>query len=163
MNGSAESQWLEALKTKGPAWVKAQLQARPGRPDDILYDVVHQEPYPTRAFCQRWCAEQDNRLFQFSGHSRAVLVTVIVLLAFVARMVVSWNNIAPPPHPRYQGGGSGGGIAAAGGSGAGAAADGSGNTDPTSPITPSAAPSGQQNTSSLCGYITYQTDRCGRP
>ncbi len=82
--GEPEAVWREALKAKGKDWVMAELQERPGRPDDALYDIVFEAPLPTREFCQRWCAEEDNRLFSFTWQKKAALV-FLILTVIVSR------------------------------------------------------------------------------
>jgi hypothetical protein len=71
----------------------AELKTRAGRPEDVVLDVVYEAPYPTREFCQRWCAERDNRLFHLSGHTKAVLIALLLLTAFGIKAVVSWNSL----------------------------------------------------------------------
>ena len=71
----------------------AELKTRAGAPDDVVLDVVYEPPYPTREFCQRWCAEQDNRMFHLSGYTKAVLIALLLLTAFVIKAVVSWNSL----------------------------------------------------------------------
>jgi hypothetical protein len=47
-------------------------------------DVVYEEPYPTRAFCQRWCVEQEDKMGRPSpGTVVVVLILVIVMIAGV--------------------------------------------------------------------------------
>jgi hypothetical protein len=90
--------WRRALDAKGRDWVMAELKRRAGRPNDVVLDVVFSEPYPTRAFCERWCAEQDNRMFHLSGHAIAIIVASILLFAFAIKAVVSWNNLPEATH-----------------------------------------------------------------
>ena len=75
-----EETWRKALRERGREWVQAELRRRPGRPEDTLYDVVFEEPFPTRQFCLNWCAEQDNRLLHFPGTTIAA-IGVFLLLA----------------------------------------------------------------------------------
>ena len=46
----AEIVWRKALQARGRDWVMSELQTRPGRHEDIVCDVVFEQPYPTRAF-----------------------------------------------------------------------------------------------------------------
>jgi hypothetical protein len=93
MERNSHMVWRKALDAKGRDWVSAALRQRPGQPGDVVLDVVFEEPYPTREFCQRWCAEQDNRMFHLSGHAIAIIVASIVLVALGARAVVSWESL----------------------------------------------------------------------
>src|ERR1700761_4802993 len=65
-----EDAWRQALRTKGRDWVLAELNTRPGLPQDPLLDVVYVQPFPTREFCQRWCVEADNQYLRLSGHTK---------------------------------------------------------------------------------------------
>ncbi len=97
MSGSAETLWRNGLKARGVDWVKAELRRRPGQPDDLVYDVVFQQPYPTREFCEKWCVEEDNAFFHMSGRSIAIIAGLVLLIVFVARAYVSWPKLAAPP------------------------------------------------------------------
>jgi hypothetical protein len=98
MNEFPEITWREALKAKGKDWVKAELQKRPGHPQDLVYDIVFEEPLPTRDFCQRWCAEEDNKLFHVSWHTFAVLAAFIVTVCCCVAAVNALSSYhAQPP------------------------------------------------------------------
>jgi len=88
-----ETAWRQGLEAKGRDRIMTELKTRAGRPDDVMLDVVYEAPYPTREFCQRWCAEQDNRGFHVSGHTKAVIIALLLLTAFGIRAVVSWNSL----------------------------------------------------------------------
>jgi hypothetical protein len=88
--------WRKALDAKGRDWVSTALRQRPGQPDDVILDVVFEEPYPTREFCQQWCAEQDNRMFHLSRHTIAIIIASILLVVFGVKAVVSWEDM--PSH-----------------------------------------------------------------
>ena len=92
METNTEAAWRRALEAKGRDWVQAELQRRSGQPNDVVLDVVFEEPYPTREFCQRWSAEQDNRMFHVSGHTKAIIVVVLLLIAFGIKSINSWEN-----------------------------------------------------------------------
>jgi hypothetical protein len=98
MSGARETEWRAALKARGVDWVKAELMRRPGRPDDIVYDVVFKDPYPTREFCERWCVDEDNSVLHLSGRSLAIFGGIVLLIIFVARAYVSWPKAAPVPN-----------------------------------------------------------------
>ena len=88
-----ETAWRQGLQAKGRDRIMAELKTRAGAPDDVVLDVVYEAPYPTREFCQRWCAEQDNRMLHLSGYGKAVLVALILLVAFGIKAIVSWNSL----------------------------------------------------------------------
>ena len=79
MSAQDEARWRRALESKGRDWVARELQSRAGQPYDVLLDVVYETPHPTREFCQRWCAEQENRI---GGPSPGITV-VMLILAFL--------------------------------------------------------------------------------
>jgi hypothetical protein len=92
MNEFAETVWRQALKAKGKDWVKAELQKRPGNPQDIVYDIVFEEPFPTRDFCQGWCAEEENKLFHLSWHALAALVAFFITVCCCVAAVNALNS-----------------------------------------------------------------------
>jgi hypothetical protein len=73
--------WHDAMRRMGRAAVEAELQRRPGRPTERIDDIGGEPPFPTREFCERWCTEQDNILFQFSPRMAGVLGLVIIIIA----------------------------------------------------------------------------------
>ncbi len=75
-----EQKWRAGLARKGRDWVLRELQRRAGQPDDAVLDVVYEEPYPTRDFCQRWCTEQDNKV---GGPSIPVTVAILMMLVVI--------------------------------------------------------------------------------
>lgn len=84
--------WRNALQAKGRDWVLTELRTRPGQPQDILYDVVHEPPFPTREFCQRWCVEDDNKILRVAGSTKAAIIAVPFLLLFLAMAVHGWHG-----------------------------------------------------------------------
>src|SRR5690349_25055802 len=88
----SEAVWRKALQMRGREWVIAELKRRPGQPRDPLLDVVFEEPYPTREYCQRWCAEEENHfhIFSWSTVAAGALLAIIVVCAMHA--VSSRNN-----------------------------------------------------------------------
>jgi hypothetical protein len=57
--------------------VAHELQLRGGQPNDYLWDIVYEAPHPTREFCQRWCAEQENKI---TGPSPGITVVMVMLI-----------------------------------------------------------------------------------
>ena len=75
------------MERMGKISVEAELSLHPGGPGDLVLDIVDAPPYPTREFCQQWCAEQDDILFRYSPRMAVILVlgvitTVCLLEAF---------------------------------------------------------------------------------
>ena len=95
MADGSETVWRAALMARGKDWVMAELRRRPGRPGDAVYDVVFEDPLPTREFCQRWCAEEENRLVRFSWEKVAALVFLVLTIVCAVGAVKSWNDTPP--------------------------------------------------------------------
>jgi hypothetical protein len=95
MRGAApinpEAVWREALQTRGRDWVAAELRRRPGQPNDPLLEVVFEEPYPSREFCQQWCAEEENRL-RFVSWSTLAAGALLLIVVICAMHAVSSRN-----------------------------------------------------------------------
>jgi len=160
MDDRTETVWRKALGERGKDWVMAQLHTRPGRPDDVVFDVVFQPPYPTRAFCQIWCGEQDNRLFRMSWHSYAAIAMLFLFIVCFCHAVAGWNDhvlvaarqpnapLAAVPQPAARG------------------ASSFSDTIPNSYAASDSNGSSSSNSSSnsappsLCNYITYGTAQC---
>ena len=102
MADGSEAVWRTALMAKGKDWVSAELRRRPGQPGDAVYDVVFEDPLPTREFCQRWCAEEENRLVRFSWEKVAAIVFLVLTIVCAVGAVKSWND-TPPPQGRSRG------------------------------------------------------------
>jgi hypothetical protein len=155
MADGSEAVWREALIAKGKDWVLAELQRRSGRPGDSVFDIVFEEPFPTREFCQRWCAEEDNRLFRFSWEKAAALVFLILTIVCSLGAVKSWNT-TPPPQARP--------VAAAKGASQAASSRGSSEITNDVPGTTSSRSAGSSaagnNLPPLCAYQTYETAQC---
>ena len=146
-----EETWRKALQARGKEWVQAELRRRPGQPDDILYDVVFEEPYPSRQFCLNWCAEQDNRLFHVSGTTLAAICVFVLFVVCTYKAYQAINEpvalrTPPPiaarqqPSPRQPSNFSGNSQAPGPSGGA---------TSTDSPAQPD-----------ICKYLSYDTDRC---
>ena len=85
MEYGAEEVWRKGLQARGKEWVLSELRRRPGQPEDVLYDVVFKEPYPTRAFCFQWCAEEENRVFRMSWHTYATIIAMVLLIVSILK------------------------------------------------------------------------------
>jgi hypothetical protein len=102
--------WHDAMRRMGRAAVEAELQRRPGPPAELIDDIGGEAPYPTREFCERWCIEQDNILFQFSLRTAAILILIIAILACMVMANRNFAMLSAGSTLR-----TGGGSAAAGG------------------------------------------------
>jgi hypothetical protein len=171
MDDGTEIVWREALKARGRDWVMAQLQERPGRAEDPVLDVVFETPFPTRAFCRQWCAEEDNKLFSVSKTGIVAFVVFVLFVICVLRTIGSWNA---DQHEKLASQMSGGGAPAptrpTGTSGGNSNGDISTTSLPTPPRpstttgssrSSSSSSSNSSNVPSVCGYASYQTAECG--
>lgn len=153
MDAFAEATWRQALKAKGKDWVKAELQKRPGHPNDVVYDIVFEEPLPTRDFCLQWCAQEENKLLHVSWHTYAALIAFFITVCCCVAAIRGLNPQQDQTHA----------VAAA---------------RVASPrVMPSAPPNwGESNSDGahfagesdhrlpdICAYQTYQTDECKQP
>jgi hypothetical protein len=80
--------------------VTRELQLRAGQPNDCLLDVVYEEPHPTREFCQRWCAEQENKM---AGPSPGIMVVMLMLIVLMAASgLFARRDLERVPHAHAQ-------------------------------------------------------------
>jgi hypothetical protein len=155
MDEQVEAVWRKALQVRGKEWVLAELQRRSGQPDDVVLDVVFEEPYPTRDFCRQWCAEVESRLFSFSWHTQAAFVAMILFVVCCVK-AIEFSNTAPPVHA----------PAATAAMPTGRAVMSNAIPTMTSDIprvtstTSTGTSSGSTSTQSSCAYITYPTAQC---
>ena len=164
MDNLTETAWRAALQQRGKEWVQSELRTRPGRPDDVVYDVVYEAPYPTRAFCMQWCAQQDNKLLRMSWHSYAAIAMLLLFIVCFCQAVGSWNHRevtaarhldAPLPAAPARVGSSGSDFSVASPGSQSTPASGSSSTSSSNSGSGSSS-----SVSSLCSYITYDTMRC---
>jgi len=164
MYDQTETAWRAGLQQRGKDWVLSELHTRPGRPDDVVYDVVFEAPYPTRAFCVQWCAEQDNKLFRMSWHSYAAIAMLLLFIVCFMQALGGWNareravarNLNAPTAVEPAPVGSGGSdVSAAIPDSQSTPASGSSSSSMSSSDSGSSS-----SPSSLCSYITYDTTRC---
>lgn len=157
MDDGTEAAWREALKAKGKHWVQAQLNERPGRSDDPVFDLVFEAPFPTRAFCAQWCAEEDNKLFRISGAGVVTILVFVVFMICVVKAIGNWDSGFYHGTTQYGGGASS--------TGSPTAANTTGNvSDPSIShgIVGSSGRSSRSSTStpSVCSYAAYATAEC---
>jgi hypothetical protein len=159
-----EAVWREGLQARGKDWVRSELHRRPGRPEDTLYDVVFKEPYPTRAFCFQWCAEEENRVFRVSWHTFATIIALALLIVSILKGISAWNdaeqslrvpNAQTTAHARGSKSGSGSGSTLTNDIPSVSTSSGTGTTSSGSALT-----TGHGSPASTCGYITYASPRC---
>jgi hypothetical protein len=155
MADGSETVWRAALMARGKDWVMAELRRRPGRPGDAVYDIVFEDPLPTREFCQRWCAEEENRLVRFSWEKVAALVFLVLTIVCAVGAVKSWND-TPPPQSRT----------AAATNSAPQASPARGSNQITNDVPGSASQRAAESSAvgnsppPLCAYQTYETAEC---
>jgi len=94
MEYGAETVWRKGLQARGKDWVLSELHRRPGQPEDVLYDVVFKEPYPTRAFCFQWCAEEENKVFRMSWHTYAMIIAMALLIVSILKGISALDDEA---------------------------------------------------------------------
>jgi hypothetical protein len=97
MSGKDEMVWRAALERKGADWVTHELQKRRGQPWDAILEVVFVEPHPTREFCQRWCAEQENRGFSMSPTTIGIIAATVLVVVFLTMAVSSFEKPQQQP------------------------------------------------------------------
>jgi hypothetical protein len=166
MDDRTEIAWREALQQRGREWVVAQLRTRPGRPDDVVQDIVFEAPYPTRAFCVQWCAEQDNKIVRLSWHTYAAIFMLLLVIVCFWQAAAGWNNHELAV-ARQQGAplsvtpdqvGSGPPTVNVAIPNDYSQSAGTGGAGPSAPSSTSVSGSGSPP--SLCNYISYDTARC---
>jgi len=89
---SQDDIWRQGLRKRGKDWVLAELHRRAGGPDDVLLEVVFQPPYPTRAFCLQWCAEEESRI-RVPPSLRLALVVAVLTVVCVLKAVTSFQSL----------------------------------------------------------------------
>lgn len=162
MDELVHAAWQKALKAKGREGVLSELRKRPGRPNDIVEDIIFQEPYPTRAFCQQWCNEQDNKIFSVSWHTYGAAAALILFVVCVLMAVQSWNaadvvaSTGPLPALGAPDGGS-----SSDRSSSNAIPSMTGDTSASSAASSSVAASSAASADlTICAYQSYQTAQC---
>jgi hypothetical protein len=93
--------WRKGLERLGKEWAERALRSRHGQPGDAVLDVVFAEPYPTREFVQRWCAEEGNKGARISGTTLAACIMLLVVIACGIKAVVSWEHRQITPAERF--------------------------------------------------------------
>jgi len=101
--------WHDAMRRMGRAAVEAALRRRPGRPAERIDDIGSEPPYPTRAFCEQWCVEQDNIVYRFTPRTAVILTLIVAILACTVMAVGDFAGLSAGSAPS-----AGGRSAAAG-------------------------------------------------
>lgn len=154
MNEFTENAWRQALKAKGRDWVKAELLKRPGQqPQDVVYDIVFEEPFPTRDFCLQWCAEEDNKLFHVSWHTFAALVAFFITVCCCVAAVKDLNSQQNQTSA----------VAAARVAAPRATTSEPPNSGEANSNGAHFAGESDHRLPDICAYQTYQTDECKQP
>jgi hypothetical protein len=124
MDRATEERWRAALKKKGMDAMRAELDLRPGRPTDPVYDIGDGPPYPTRAYCEEWCRGAPPPRMGPSGAAKMVIIMSILVVVCVIRALSSLSpadanwlsdntvryDYGKPPAPRGGSSGSDDGI-----------------------------------------------------
>ena len=136
-----------------------ELYQRAGRPEDVLLDVVFEPPYPTRAFCWQWCAEEENRI-RVPASLMIALVLAALVLVCVGEAVVGLENLAT--EQEMQANATAPGAVAASPSGSTPVTNDIPSPVSTAPVgtVPSAEPSLNTDLSTICAYQSYATAAC---
>jgi hypothetical protein len=92
MDRATDERWREALKKKGQQVVRQQLDCRPGPPTELLYDIVDEPPYPTRAYCEAWCRGMPAKSVGMSGTGAMVVIMSILVVVCVFRGALSLSS-----------------------------------------------------------------------
>jgi hypothetical protein len=167
MDDLTETAWRAALQQRGQEWVVSQLRTRPGRPDDVVHDVVFEAPFPTRAFCVRWCAEQDNKIVRLSWHAYASIFLLLLVIVCFWQAIGGWKNHelavtrqqnAPLPAASDRVGSSPQTVDV--GIPNSYSQSGSSSASSSSSSASGGSTSSSGSPPSLCNYITYDTTRC---
>jgi hypothetical protein len=162
VDDQTEAVWRKALQAKGKEWVMAQLRLRVGQPNDVVLDVVFQEPLPTRAFCQQWCAEEDNKFFRFSWHTVGIIAALVIVVVCCIKAIGSRNDylreLAAENKTQVVS------TAAASRSAMQQNSNGTSGNVPNPSSTASAGTAsgntGNNSPSSVCQYMTYEAGKC---
>jgi hypothetical protein len=169
-----EARWRKGLAALGKETVEGELRMGRGYPDEPIYGVVFEAPFPTRSFCQQWCTEQDGKLFSFSWRLPVSIMGVVIVASgiFVAARGLgtptagAFGSDVKTPRPSLN--------LSTDLSGAPrtqlynpsrANTSNSNAVTPTTmtPGTPTAGLAGSSsNQSSVCAYATYDSAQCGR-
>ena len=164
-NPSVETAWRKALEARGKYWVVSELRRRPGRPQDMVYDIVFEQPYPTREFCEQWCIEQENKLFHVSWQLFVMigLAAVAVVCGFFGAAGIISPRVPAPALPLASRQGQTGGTGYAGNSASSTIYSTPQQGTPSQNGASYGAASGSSvraRLPSVCDYQTYQTAEC---
>lgn len=85
-----EERWRDALQQKGLAEVLAELDMRPGRPSDVVFDIGDRPPYPTRGFCWQWCVSGGGPSPGFAPHAAVLVALAALFVVCVLHAEVDW-------------------------------------------------------------------------
>ncbi|MBS0560399.1 MAG: hypothetical protein JSR21_10125, partial [Proteobacteria bacterium] len=105
MDRQIEQRWRDALQARGKDRVQAELELRPGSPEDLVYGVTDGPPHPTRAFCDAWVRGAPPRGFGLSGNTAALVGFSLLAAACIAGAVGGLTGgSAGPQRPAFSGG-----------------------------------------------------------
>ena len=92
MDRATEERWRAALEKKGMNRVRADLDMRPGRPADLVFDIGDEPPYPTRGYCEQWCRGAPAKGLGISGPGATVAVMAVLVVVCILRAISSWST-----------------------------------------------------------------------
>jgi hypothetical protein len=169
-----EGKWRKGLAALGKEHVEGELRMGRGYPDEPIYGIVFEPPFPTRSFCEQWCTEQDGRIFSFSWR---VPVSIGAFVVVALGSFIAIHGLSNPKPGQF-----GDGITVPRPS-INLSTDLSGaprtqlyhpstaNTANSNTVTPTTMTPGTPtaglagagaNQSSVCAYATYDSAQCGR-
>jgi hypothetical protein len=100
-----EKRWRAGLELVGRSPVAQYLRVHPGLPDDPVSDLPLHPPYPSRQFCERWCAQSEMDLIKGYGNIIVMGTLMLVILVSVAMcQLSSVTNTMPGAASRGAGG-----------------------------------------------------------
>jgi hypothetical protein len=87
MDRATDERWRAALEDRGMHVVRAELDSRPGRPGDLMYDYADGPPYPTRAFCEQWCRGAPPKRAGISGAGAMIIAMPVLIVVCIIQAI----------------------------------------------------------------------------
>ena len=106
MDRQTEQRWRDALQARGKDRVQAELELRPGGPEELIYGVTDTPPFPTRGFCEAWVRGAPPRGFGVSGTTAVLVGFTLLAAACIAGAVggLTGGGPAGQQRPAFSGG-----------------------------------------------------------
>jgi len=102
---SDERRWRVGLEVAGRAAVEEYLRLYPGGPDDEMWDLPLEPPFPSRAFCQEWLLGNSRTVTAYRGLIVFFALTVLIGVSYAGCRLgqlagpTAPQVAAPPPGP----------------------------------------------------------------